>query len=1009
MTIILDNWDLLDPARFQRDVEEQHGSTIFDRWSVLDEALERRQLDAALGIELSNAALLDRQRLFDEVEASAPVTPVTSLALTPVLANKMHQRSVGQTSGPVPLSGTFAGGSLSGVQAQVLLLSDDSVVKDWTSVGATVGSGTWSGTLTGVAQGGPYYVKVRASNAILVSDTGATGWYVGARVTCYGQSNMGTFFSGGATSPPTAVAGTYVWNVDASTWDVPTAGGITEFLNAFKAATGVPCAAIDGSIPGTGIAFLSNDSPTDYEVGGGLWRFYSNIMEPAGWDDSELMLWFQGEGDVTTSQSDYASFFSDMHSSLVTRFGRTKPQFPILISGLTTFGDPDDGTNTDANWSRIRATLFNLGTTLQPNVYFSHSMIDQPRSPGDAYHLTGDSQREGGKRYGRTAKWLYGLGGAPAHFEAIGGTTVSGTTTTIDLVLASGATDITPTTGITGFEVTGDNGATWSDAVGARTSATQITLTHASIATNNQRKVRYDFGMLPDVSAPLKDNSTIAVPLTFTREDISPTPLAVTAVPEYQGQIILTSSVDQKTWAATDVDLPPVLGSRTILFCSASGAGSYDLSYFTVPTTVLVTPDIGTPKYATIVEGRGIGDNVVGDLTPVSFFQVQLDADSDSATTFDLTITYADNPFGGGYWHYWTMSADLATVTPFAHVFKTSAIAGGETILTTTIETVANGSILGIARNTHVGTVSPVVTSDSGESIATRVAGTSPFNYAVFDIAGTSADAANSVTVTWDAADATDATESLSMILVSMDVAGAGSAVKIPAPSYGGSGRAGTSTTLAATGISIGPAAPRRMLILPVRAPNSASSGALVSSIVVTPNVGTAKTVLSASFDFVGSNCVVGHVVLDADADTATTVDVVVNYLSDQGGAGSAVAVWYCESGDLNSTTPLDIETHDFTGTPTSGTISTLNTTRDAFVLALVYSDDANSSTVRLTNTSTQYAPFPAMDPFEFMMTSLAYPISGGVAANSFDTTFHLVNAGFGGNSHFEMTLITWR
>jgi len=69
MTILLDNWDLLDPARFQRDVEEQHGGAIFNRWSVLDPALERAQLDSALGLELSNATLLDRWRLIQEVEA----------------------------------------------------------------------------------------------------------------------------------------------------------------------------------------------------------------------------------------------------------------------------------------------------------------------------------------------------------------------------------------------------------------------------------------------------------------------------------------------------------------------------------------------------------------------------------------------------------------------------------------------------------------------------------------------------------------------------------------------------------------------------------------------------------------------------------------------------------------------------------------------------------------------------------------------------------------------------
>ncbi len=68
MTIRLDKWDLLDPSRFQRDVEEQHGGPVFDRWSILDPALERVQLNAALGLTLTNDALLDPWLLIQEVK-----------------------------------------------------------------------------------------------------------------------------------------------------------------------------------------------------------------------------------------------------------------------------------------------------------------------------------------------------------------------------------------------------------------------------------------------------------------------------------------------------------------------------------------------------------------------------------------------------------------------------------------------------------------------------------------------------------------------------------------------------------------------------------------------------------------------------------------------------------------------------------------------------------------------------------------------------------------------------
>lgn len=663
-------------------------------------------------------------------------TAVTSLALTAIPANKMHQRSASLTTGPVPLIGTFSGGTLSGVEGQILKVSDNSIVKDWTALsGASIGGGAWSGTLAGVAQGGPYYAKVRASNAPAVGATGATGWYMGLLFVGYGQSNMGTFVSAQTAPIPTASAGTVTYDTTLG-WCTAGLGqivgnGAIQFMNDMVA-TGVPIGMVQGAIAATDIDFLANDSPTDYSGGGGLWRL-EQILIAGGITDAEMMLYYQGEGSVARPEVSYLSFLSLMHQRQATFLGRTKAQFPFLLAGLAPYTGAPDPLLTNAGWSVIRTAHFHAAQQ-QTNMHFSHSDMDAVLA--DGLHLNGVSQQRGGDRFARTAQNILGLGGGEGHFEITGGTVVDATHTTISVTLIGSATDISPSSGITGFEVTGNNGATWISATGARASATTVTLTHASIATTSVRKVRYQYGLAPDVSAPLRDNSALTLPATYTADNISPTPLSAVPTPLWCGGY--RSDTSGLVQSASFAIRPNA--TQLVIVTIAGRAGS------SATPVVTVTPNVGTPITATQVANTADPGAIGADI-----FQALLLSDANTATQVDVTWTVVSQPFGGNDINVWTIpSASLSSTSATDAQIGSAASANAASV---NVNVSAGGFIIA-AGATQDPATGDIGTLSGTETFATRYnqPGFSGTCNTAGDASGCAANASSAVTVTFTGA-----------------------------------------------------------------------------------------------------------------------------------------------------------------------------------------------------------------------------------------------------------------
>ena len=378
-------------------------------------------------------------------------------------------------------------------------------------------------------------------------------------------------------SPPAAVANTYFYDGTSIT-SVPAADGIRTFMNAVATATGRTCLALNGSVGGVSISLLVKGQ-TAYT---NLFAQINAVIQPS---DQVMILWDQGEGDADASphpdENTYKATIGQLHSDMASDMGRTKATCPFFVAGLGTTS-VSDGTltsgTTDAAWQTVKNALFNASIEQAPYFHFSHSNIDLVRLPTDVYHYNGASQGLQGARFAQSVNSVLGLSspsGDP-YWLISSGATVDGTHTNINVTQRLG-TDFTPTSGGNGWEVSGDNGATWITATSVHNSATQLQLTHSSISTTNTRLVRYAWGLLPPnasgsnpPSALTFDNSSLSVPLNPTTWDIRPTSLSTLPVPTWRYAMESYPQGGQiQTFSA--IPLGPAIGAQKFVILSSRG------------------------------------------------------------------------------------------------------------------------------------------------------------------------------------------------------------------------------------------------------------------------------------------------------------------------------------------------------------------------------------------------------------------------------------------------------
>ncbi|HSV26231.1 MAG TPA: hypothetical protein VLJ17_24805 [Xanthobacteraceae bacterium] len=600
-----------------------------------------------------------------------------TIALIDFTNNPVFQRTAGQTTGPVYVSGTYTGPNPN-PQGQLRKISDNSVVVAWTNLtNLTQGSGFFQGSIPGAPQGVDMKAEVRRGDNNSVSSAGTGTVRVGACCLMYGQSNMSVLSTQTNGSPPSAASGTSCFQGNkgsSSAWvAVPAANGIRQLLNNLNSLLGIAVAAIDLSVVGADIGFLS----------GSNWANVVNNLNAMNVNgDFELLFFNQGENNAQSVppnqfENEWVGDLQLIQSQALSQTGRSSAQLPIIVSSLATLKSP----NTPSGgpwWAETQQYIYDAGTQA-PNITYSHTDIFAALG-ADGLHMTGADCDKVGQMFAQTAGVIAGATSNYPHWYITSATLTDATHTTVGLTHSMG-TDFTPTSGITGFEVSGDGGATWlTPSAAVRTNATTITLTHSSLQTS-QRLVRYAYGTQPNVSSPIIDNSSIGVPLNYT-------PYWITCA---------SPSIPVPTFR------PP--GTKTVFnnsthICSsvsnlATGDGSVAQTVFlavmqaNTPTGVTLTPYPGgviNPGSA----GSGIAMTLAASVSGgCSIWTCQIATGVESCS---IAAQYS-GVVAASVFDLWTVPTSLLnSATPVASAGKT--MTPGDTTDSVTLQTNANGFVI---------------------------------------------------------------------------------------------------------------------------------------------------------------------------------------------------------------------------------------------------------------------------------------------------------------------------
>jgi len=420
-------------------------------------------------------------------------TASSSIALTDVADLRVIQRAAGV--GSLAISGTHTGAT--SVQARVVLHGTNTVVVDWTTIAASLGASTFSGTLSGIPQGGWYNVQVRQGNATSVTATGSNRFGVGALYCFAGQSNAMQMFTIGSGTPSSTTC-----KLDGSGWTANTGAGAVTFANAMTAALGVPVGLVDTGYNAAALTLEGLRSGGYWlDLAGAPYTIWQARVTAAG-GKVEALLWLQGEADGF--QSVAGSTYS---AGLVTLFSRLRTYLdqaglPIFLAPLprTTHPEADD-----AAWNVINDCILAAESATQ---IVAADTWDLPL--GDTVHYSATGYATLALRMALSVR-KYNGDAVQSRGPYIASARFSGSVVTLNLAHRSGS-DFTPTSGITGMRFVA-NGSVITPTSVARTGAAQITATFPA-AVVGPVTVAVAWGMFPDIAGAVVDSNSL--PLSKT-------------------------------------------------------------------------------------------------------------------------------------------------------------------------------------------------------------------------------------------------------------------------------------------------------------------------------------------------------------------------------------------------------------------------------------------------------------------------------------------------------------
>lgn len=237
------------------------------------------------------------------------------------------------------------------------------------------------------------------------------------------------------------------------------------------------------------------------------------------------------------------------------------------------------------------------------NVYFACPTYDIPLAADNIHQTEAGYTGISAPRWAQSIISVVRGGAAKRGPRVVSAAPVSSTQTDVTLEHRAG-TDFTPATGITGWTISKDAGATWAEATGARTSATTVRLTHPD-AGGAEQQLLYAAEGAPNVTAVLLDN-TAPEPMPM---EVTPTAIPIAAI---VAPLSISGTPGAATQGAAYSYTPTVSGGTApYSFARTGTALPAGLSFSTSTGAITGTPtDAGTVSGIIITVTDALGGTV---------------------------------------------------------------------------------------------------------------------------------------------------------------------------------------------------------------------------------------------------------------------------------------------------------------------------------------------------------------------------------------------------------------
>ena len=535
-----------------------------------------------------------------------------TITISSPIADAIQQRDFPNGStGTLRASGTFTGTPTS-IEARVVDATTLLPISghDWTVRVPSPSGASWSVAIPGVPAALQWLkIQVRFSNDTAATAT-SNATAMGDLVAFIGQSNVLRPFDQFPLTLTPSTFSRYTGNAlgTITTWANVASNGAAQFANDWVARFSVPVGLISAGVGGTSLASWQPVTGANYVAA-------ATMINAAGGKLAGAV-WCQGEFDAANhiSQASYASGLTGtIDTGLRTLVGNTA--LPVAIVDLGQ--DPSGSGATNADYEAVRAAQAAFcAASPAKNLWIERADLDT----GGTIHLTTASAQVMCSRAVRALG--YGLGQVATYRgpRVTAATVIDATHVDVTFALDAG-TDWTG--GTTGWRVTNDGSVVTVTGI-ARQSATKVRLTTATSITGVV-VVGHLYGITPDASGVLRDNSTLALPLEWNGGVTASSP-DLTA-PTITGPGSATGATSSVTIAENTTAVHTFAANEAVTWSISGGA---DAAKFTIGSSTGVLAFASAPNFEAPTDANGDNAYIVA---------VQATDLAGNATTQTVTVS----------------------------------------------------------------------------------------------------------------------------------------------------------------------------------------------------------------------------------------------------------------------------------------------------------------------------------------------------------------------------------